>query len=121
MMLPLAWRTITLAALLIATIAVPARSQPYPNARTGDNYMHNYLLPPAASSSPWWPTWAPDGRSIAFAMDGALWRMQVAGGRGDGAAEEILQEKEYLSSPEWSPDGRFLAYTADDEIGRAHV
>jgi Tol biopolymer transport system component len=114
MMLPLAWRTITLAALLIAIIAVPARSQPYPNARTGENYMHNYLLPPAASSSPWWPTWAPDGRSIAFAMDGALWRMQVAGGRGDGVAEAILQEKEYLSSPEWSPDGRFLAYTADD-------
>jgi hypothetical protein len=35
MMLPLAWRTITLAALLIAITAVPARSQPYPNARTG--------------------------------------------------------------------------------------
>ena len=52
MMLSLAWRTITLAALLIAITAVPARSQPYPNARTGDNYMHNYLLPPAASSSP---------------------------------------------------------------------
>jgi TolB protein len=115
MTVPRVWRAISIAALLSSIAAAPAWAQAYPNAKTGGNYMHNYLLPPAASSTPWWPTWAADGGSVAFAMDGALWRMKVAGGRGDGLAEEILREKEYLSSPEWSPDGRFLAYTADED------
>jgi len=109
------WQAAWVAALLFSLADAPVWAQAYPNAKTGGNYMHNYLLPPAASSTPWWPTWSPDGQSIAFAMDGSLWRMKVKGGRGDGAAEEILREKEYLSSPEWSPDGRYLAYTADDD------
>ena len=92
-----------------------AWAQAYPNAKTGGNYMHNYLLPPAASSTPWWPAWSPDGQWVAFAMDGSLWRMRVNGGRGDGVAEEILRDGEYLSSPEWSPDGQYLAFTADDD------
>lgn len=89
-------------------------AQNYPAARTGGNYMHNYLLPPAASSTPWWPSWAPDGRSLAFAMDGSLWRMAIVDGRGDGIAHELVRAREFLSSPEFSPDGRFLVYTADD-------
>jgi Tol biopolymer transport system component len=48
-------------------------------------------------------------------MDGTLWRMEVANGRGNGVAEELLREDDYLSSPEWSPDGRYLAFTADDD------
>jgi TolB protein len=115
MMQPPLWRAIPIAALLLSCVASTASAQAYPNAKTGGNYMHNYLLPPAASSSPWWPTWSPDGQAVAFAMDGSLWRMKVARGKGDGVAEEILREKEYLSSPEWSPDGRYLAYTADED------
>lgn len=101
---------LTLAALAVASL--PAQN--YPSARTGGNYMHNYLLPPAASSTPWWPSWAPDGRSIAFAMDGSIWRMEVRDGHGDGTAHELAHAPEFLSSPEFSPDGRYLAYTADD-------
>lgn len=115
MTLPRALRTMRIAVLLLAMTASDVWAQAYPNARTGGNYMHNYLLPPAASSTPWWPCWSPDGQWVAFAMDGALWRMRVAKGRGDGVAEEMLREKAFLSSPEWSPDGRFLAYTADDD------
>ncbi|MBM3782353.1 MAG: hypothetical protein FJW29_11900 [Acidobacteria bacterium] len=33
----------------------------YPAAKTGGNYMHNFYFPPAVSSTPWWPDWAPDG------------------------------------------------------------
>jgi hypothetical protein len=108
-------------AVLVVLVGAPrVFGQAYPEARTGGNYMHNYLLAPAASSTPWWPSWSPDGQWVAFAMGGSLWRMKVSNGHGDGVAEEILREREYLSSPEWSPDGRFLAYTADDD-GRASI
>ena len=101
-----------LATLLAATASLHAQN--YPNARSGGNYMHNYYLPPAGSSTPWWPTWSPDGQWIAFASHGSLWRLRVTNGTSDGVAEEIAHAREYLSSPEWSPDGRFLAYTSDD-------
>ena len=101
-------RRAALASTLLALAVAGLPAQNYPAARTGGNYMHNYLLPPAGSSTPWWPSWAPDGRSIAFAMDGSLWRMAVADGRGDGVAHEIAHAPEFLSSPEHSPDGRFL-------------
>ncbi|MDP1572587.1 MAG: CehA/McbA family metallohydrolase [Vicinamibacterales bacterium] len=107
-------RRAALATVLLALAAAGPTAQNYPAARTGGNYMHNYLLPPAGSSTPWWPSWAPDGRAIAFAMDGSIWRMDVAGGRADGVAHEIAHAPEFLSSPEYSPDGRFLVYTADD-------
>ena len=103
---------LVLSAVLTATAFLHAQN--YPNARSGGNYMHNYYLPPAGSSTPWWPTWSPDGQWIAFASHGSLWRLRVANGTSDGVAEEILSAGEYLSSPEWSPDGRFVAYTADD-------
>lgn len=104
-------------------VALPAtqHAQNYPAARTGGNYMHNYYLPPAGSSTPWWPSWSPDGEWLAFAMHGSLWRMRVVNGRGDGVAEEIVHGNEYLSSPEWSPDGQSLAYTADDGGGSINL
>ena len=89
-----------------------AFAQVYPAAKTGGNYMHNYYLAPAASSTPWWPSWSPDGKRIAFAMDGSIWTIEV----GSSAAKELVfSPREYLSSPEYSPDGRWLAYTADDD------
>lgn len=83
----------------------------YPNAKTGGNYMFNYYLPPAGTSTPWWPSWSPDGQWLAFSMQGSLWKIHV----GDSVAYEIAYGREYLSSPEWSPNGRWIAYTADDD------
>lgn len=98
-------------AALIAVMSRAVEAQVYPNARTGGNYMHNYYLPPAGSSTPWWPSWSPDGQWIAFAMDGSIWKARV----GESTAYEMIYAKEYLSSPEWSPDGKWIAYTADDD------
>ncbi len=98
--------------LLTALAAGPAEAQVYPNAKTGGNYMHNYYFAPAASSTPWWPSWAPDGKRIAFAMDGSIWTVDVGG---TVAKEIVYSPREYLSMPEYSPDGKWLAYTADDD------
>ena len=85
-------------------------SRTYPMARSGGNYMHNYYFPPAPSSTPWAPAWAPDGKSIAVAMGGSIWRVDPA----TGSAEELTADDKYHSLPAWSPDGHWLVYTADD-------
>ena len=100
-----------LVALVIASAAVIGQEQrTYPTARTGGNYMHAYYIPPAPSSTPWAPSWSPDGKAIAVAMSGSIWRVDPA----SGAATEITYDGKYHSSPEWSPDGKWIIYTADD-------
>ena len=89
---------------------VLGQGNPYPNARTGGNYMHNYYLPPAPSSTPWAPAWSPDGRWIAVAMSGSIWKVDPA----SGVAHEITYDDKYHSMPSWSPDGSWIIYTADD-------
>ena len=83
----------------------------YPEARTGGNYMHNYYLPPAASSTPWRPCFSPDGEWIAFSMGGSIWKIR----RGEDVAYELTANSTYDSSPAWSPDGRWIVYTADED------
>lgn len=83
----------------------------YPAARQGGNYMHNYYIPPAPSSTPWAPAWAPDGKSLYVAMSGSIWNVDVF----SGSATEITYNRKYHSSPEVSPDGKWLIYTADDD------
>ena len=100
--------------LLLFVMASPGHAQratpAYPMAKTGGNYMHNYYLPPAGSSTPWWPSWCADGKWLAFAMHGSIWKIKV----GESDAYELVYSKDQLSSPEWSPDGQWLVYTADN-------
>jgi TolB protein len=87
------------------------RGRMYPSARSGGNYMHNYYFPMAPSSTPWYPTWTPDGRHITVSMAGSIWNVDP----NTGIADELTFGPKYLSSPAWSPDGRWLVYTADDD------
>ncbi len=87
------------------------REPPYPSAAHGGNYMRNFYFPPAPSSTPWAPSWSPDGAWIAVGMSGSIWRVSVE----TGAAEELTSGGKYHSSPTWSPDGRWIVYTADDD------
>jgi TolB protein len=102
-------RILLLCALLLPIVA-NGQTGPYPNAKTGGNYMHNFYLPPAAST-PWRPAFSPDGREIAFSMSGSIWKIGID----DDVAVELTAGETYDSSPIWSPDGRWIAYTADDQ------
>ena len=86
-----------------------AQQPPYASARTGGNYMHNYYLPPAAST-PWRPAFSPDGTEIIFSMSGSVWKIGV----NDDTAYELTANTSYDSSPVSSPDGRWVVYTADE-------
>ena len=88
----------------------PERERMYRASRHGGNYMYNYYLPYSTSSTPWAPSWSPDGQSIAVGMSGSIWQVDPA----TGIAEEITYNAKYHSSPDWSPDGQWIIYTADD-------
>ncbi|MBM3804493.1 MAG: hypothetical protein FJW26_19515 [Acidimicrobiia bacterium] len=84
---------------------------PYPGAKHGGNYMFNYYLPPSPSTTPWAPAWSPDGKWIAIAMYGSIWKVDPA----SGTAAELTYSAKYHSSPALSADGTWLIYTADDD------
>ena len=96
--------------LLLIVSAIPAHGQVYPASKHGGTYMFNYYLPPAPGTTPWWPSWSPDGRWIAVAMHGSIWKVDPK----TGAAYELTYQNKYHSSPDWSPDGKWIVYTADD-------
>jgi Tol biopolymer transport system component len=66
----------------------------------------------APNTTPWGPSWSPDGKWIAVAM--------YVSGRVEPKtrvwAEELSDDynAKLHSSPNWSPDGRWHLYTADD-------
>ena len=82
----------------------------YPASKHGGNYMFNFYFPPAPSSTPWAPDWSPDGKWIAVAMGGSIWKVNPQ----TGAAFEMTYNEKYHSSPDWSSDGKWIVYTADD-------
>ena len=62
----------TIGLVAVAAAGVLAQAGRYPASRHGGNYMHNFYFPPSPSSTPWAPSWAPDGASIAVAMSGSI-------------------------------------------------
>ncbi len=96
--------------LVLLTAMLNAQPPFYPSSRQGATYMFNFYLPPPTSSTPWAPTWSPDGKWIAVGMSGSIWKVDV----GTGAASELTSDRKYHSSAAWSPDGKWIAYTADD-------
>src|SRR5688572_21650088 len=105
-------RVAAAAASIVAAVSlvIGQEGRTYPSARTGGTYMHNYYFPPAPSSTPWAPAWAPDGKWIAVAMSGSIWKVDPA----SGVAHEITYDGKYHSMPDWSPDGNWIVYTADN-------
>ena len=71
-----------------------------------------HMLPPV-STGPMSPAWSPDGRWIAFAMAGDIWRIPAAG----GTAEQLTRGPWYHFEPSWSPDGSRIVMTVETGEG----
>jgi hypothetical protein len=82
----------------------------YAASKHGGNYMFNFYFPPAPSSTPWAPSWSPDGKWLAVGMSGSIWKVDPE----TGTAHELTYGSKYHSMPDWSSDGRWIVYTADD-------
>ncbi len=98
--------------LIVAASEAWAQRPVYPASKHGGTYMYNYYLPPAPSTTPWWPSWSPDGKWIAVAMYGSIWKVDPQ----TGAAIELSYDRKYHSSPDWSPDGKWIVYTVEDDL-----
>jgi len=81
----------------------------YPAVRGGQIRIEGYLVP-QVTSWPAYPSWSPDGREIAFSMDGRIWRVPVEG----GTATQVTTGPGYDFEPDWSPDGDRIAFSRDD-------
>jgi Tol biopolymer transport system component len=71
------------------------------------------------------PSFAPDGRTLAFARAGEagdtdIWAIPVTAGGQAGSASVLIGEPGNQRSPRFSADGRFLAYESD-ESGRPEI
>ncbi len=100
----------TLLSLIAASVSLWAQGTEYPALKYRSNYLSSYYLSHAPNTTPWWPSWSPDGKWIAVAMYGSIWRVDPR----TGVAEELTYNEKIHSSPDWSPDGKWIVYTADD-------
>src|SRR5262249_30009545 len=97
-----------------AVLLLPLSSQAQTRRRifskilTGEPYTLECYLP-QITNGPNFPSWSPDGKEIAFAMKGSIWRLKL----GETTAHELTTDPGYSSQPVWSPDGKWIVYTSD--------
>ena len=66
------------------------------------------------------PVWSPDGRSMAFAMEGGLWVMPVAL---DGTPRDVPREvvREAVDFPSWLPDSASILFVGPRGMKRVDL
>ena len=90
------------------TLAAAASPLAGPSRFGFSDRVERHLFP-EVTTGPSEPTWSPDGKWIAFSMQGDIWKVPAEGGE----AIALTQGPWYHFEPEWSPDGRSIAMTID--------
>jgi TolB protein len=103
-------RLLPIAIALAAPLNLWPQGSEYPALKYRSNYLASYYLSHAPNTTPWFPNWSPDGKWIAVAMYGSIWKVDPL----SGEAYELTYNRKLHSSPAWSPDGKWIVYTADD-------
>lgn len=106
---------IPVAAVLLNLAAAPqARAQWTHRYAKLDDFGHHVYLEqhelPILSHGPVDPAPAPDGRTLAFAAQGWIWRLDLA----TGVATRLSRGPGVDSRPRWSRDGGRIAFVRDD-------
>ena len=88
--------------------------------RVGDGTLPRRLTPGTGR-----PSWAPDGRTIAFARSGSagatdIWTIELSSAGQAGTPTVLINGAGNQQAPRFSPDGRFLAYESD-QSGRPEI
>ncbi|MBK9167531.1 MAG: CehA/McbA family metallohydrolase [Bryobacterales bacterium] len=99
-----------LVSLALGSVLLCAQGREYPALKYQSNYLSSYYLSHAPFTAPWYPAWAPDGKTLAVSLHGSIWRVDPE----TGVAQQLTEDPKLHSSPAWSPDGRWIVYTAED-------
>jgi TolB protein len=105
-------RRVVLSAVALGLSAAPLPAQQreavLKQVRVPHPYYWREMYVPQVTSGPAAPSWSPDGRELAYAMAGSLWRQRV----GSDTARQLTDEAAYDHQPEWHPGGRWIAYAS---------
>ncbi|HYM60811.1 MAG TPA: S9 family peptidase [Thermoanaerobaculia bacterium] len=66
-----------------------------------------------------YPSWSPDGRSLAWVAGRPASRQLWVARLGGGAPRRVTHVNGYLAEPLWSPDGKSIAFLFIENAGRA--
>jgi TolB protein len=95
-------------AAIIVALASAVLVQAGPSRFGFSDRIERHLFP-ELTTGPSEPAWSPDGRWIAVAMHGDIWKVPAEGGE----AIALTRGPAYHFEPAWSPDGRTIAFTMD--------
>jgi hypothetical protein len=89
-------------------VAVAQRGHVLKQIREPHPYYFREMYLPQLTSGPSGVAWAPDGATLVYSMQGALWTQRVAATE----ARQLTDGPGYDYQPDWSPDGRWIVYAS---------
>ena len=104
----MSWKRAAACGLLLPVSLAAQREPVLKQIQVPHAYYYREMYLPQVTSGPNAVAWSTDGKALAYAMQGTLWRQQV----GSSAAVQLTDGPGYDFQPDWSPDGRYLVYTS---------
>ena len=103
-------RAIVAVAVTLSLLVVVSTGVADPRRYGLSDRLEKHMMPDL-TTGPLDPVYSPDGKWIAFAMRGDIWKIPVDGGE----AVAVTKGPAYHFEPAWSPDGARLAFSMDTD------